>query len=108
MNNELKSKLVERAKQMSVRAHTKETKIGCSLLTDDNLIFGGCNIQIGERHICAGEVTITKAMSEGYIKFVAICLWSKDAQPYLSTNAHKLLEVICPDIEIILTTNKDT
>ena len=110
MNKELIVKLIERAKNASENAYCPYTNVpvGCSLLVDDNMIFGGCNVENGElsSSVCAGEVAIYKAISEGCTKFLAICFWSKDRKPYPSGRIRQLLSEFNSKISIVVATDK--
>ena len=64
-------------------------------MTDDNLIFTGCEIET----YSAPLVTTLKAISEGYTKFNAICLWAAKTEPKLDEHAKELLN---SNIKVIL------
>jgi cytidine deaminase len=51
-------------------------KVGAALLAEDGTIFTGCNVENAAYPscICAERVAITKAISEGQRKFVAIAV----------------------------------
>jgi len=110
MNKELILKLVERAKNASENAYCPYTNVpvGCSLLVDDNMIFGGCNVENGvlSSSACAGEVAIFKAISEGYTKFRAICFWSENRKPYPSGKVRQLLSEFNPTLNIVVATDE--
>ncbi len=50
--------------------------VGAALLTDDGKLFTGCNIENASYSLtnCAERTSIFKAVSEGYVKFVAIAI----------------------------------
>jgi len=106
MNKELIMKLIERARAASENAYCPYTNapVGCSLLLDDNMIFGGCNVENGvlSSSADAGEVAVYKAVSEGYTKFSAICLWSKNSLPYPSGRVRQLLSEFNPKINTVI------
>ena len=111
MNQELISKLIERAKSASENAYCPYTNvpIGCSLLVDDNMIFGGCNIENSTLSCSseAGEVAVHKAISEGHTAFRAICFWSGEKLPYPSGKVRQLLNEFNKTISIVVA-NDDT
>ena len=110
MNKELILKLVERAKNASENAYCPYTNVpvGCSLLVDDNMIFGGCNVENGvlSSSACAGEVAVYKAISEGYTKFRAICFWSQEKKPYPSGKVRQLLSEFNSSVNIVVATDE--
>ena len=111
MNKELIMKLIERARTSAENAYCPYTNhpIGCSLLVDQNIIFGGCNIE-NNTLACsaeAGEVAALKAISEGYTKFVAVCFWAASGMPYPSGKVRQLLTEFNIMVHIIVA-NDDT
>ena len=106
MNKELIVKLIERAKASAENAYCPYTNvpIGCSLLVDDNMIFGGCNIENGvlSCSLEAGEIAVSKAVSEGCTNFRAICFWSEIRMPYPSGKVRQLLTEFNPKINIVV------
>jgi cytidine deaminase len=106
MNKELIMKLIERAKTASENAYCPYTNvpIGCSLLVNDNMIFCGCNIENGvlSSSTDAGTVSVLKAISEGYTKFLAICFWTQDKMPYPSGAVRQLLAEFSPSINMVI------
>jgi cytidine deaminase len=111
MNKELIMKLIERAKSSSDHAYVPFTNnpIGCALLADENLIFGGCNIENSALNCSAdaGEVAVLKAISEGYTTFRAICFYSAAVMPFPSGKVRQLLAEFNQTIQIV-TATEDT
>jgi len=109
MNKELILKLIERAKQSADNAYCPYTNmpIGCSLLVEDNVIFGGCNIENSTLScsVDAGEVAIFKAISEGCTTFKAICFWATRL-PYPSGKVRQLLAEFNPNLSIVVATDE--
>jgi len=106
MNKELIVKLIERARASAENAYCPYTNVpvGCALLVDDNMIFGGCNIEnnvyaLTQDAVC---VAISKAISEGYTKFRALCVFSAEKLPYPSGITRQLLAEFCKNITIIV------
>lgn len=108
MNKELILKLIERARASSENAYCpySNTPMGCSLLVDDNIVLGGCNVENGvlSASVDAGEVAIFKAISEGYTKFRAICFWSEEKMPYPSGRTRQLLAEFNKNLNMIIAT----
>ena len=111
MNKELVIKLIDRARGFSENAYCPYTNVpvGCAVMTDDNIIFGGCNIENGVlgASLCAGEVAIAKAISEGHTRFLAICFWSDGKIPYPSGNVRQILSEFSTDV-IMIFANEET
>jgi cytidine deaminase len=109
MNKELILKLIERAKLSAENAYCPYTNVpvGCSLLVNDNMIFGGCNVENGVLSCSAeaGEVSVFKAVSEGCTSFRAICFWSDLRMPYPSGKVRQLLAEFNPNLNIIVATD---
>jgi cytidine deaminase len=74
--------LAEAAQRAKHNAYAPFSKfsVGAALLTDDNQIFTGCNIENSSYGltICAERVAIFKAISQGASKFKAIAVVSND------------------------------
>lgn len=86
-------------------------KVGAALLTDDGIVFTGCNIEnksFGATN-CAERTAIFKAISEGKNKFVKIAIASGDGNhTYPCGICRQVLAEFMPDGEIILCNdNKD-
>ncbi len=70
--------LVETAQQMRKKAKAPYSNytVGAALLTIDDKIFTGCNVESASYSLtcCAERVAIFKAISEGYHSFKAIAI----------------------------------
>ena len=112
MNKELINKLIERARHAGENAYCPYTNapVGCGLLVDDNIIFGGCNIENASlpSSATAGQVAILKAVSEGSTTFRAIAFWSADRLPYPDGLTRQTLSEFCPkqSLPIIIANDK--
>jgi len=108
MNKELIMKLTEHAKKSSDHAYVPFTNnpIGCALLVDENIIFGGCNVENSVLNCSAdaGEVAVLKAISEGFTKFRAICFYNERIMPFPSGKVRQLLAEFNQTIQIITAT----
>jgi len=80
-----------------------QLKIGAAVMTTDDIIFSGCNIEnisFGLT-ICAERVAIFKAISEGYRDFKALGISSKLNNPIFPCGAcRQVLAEFAPNITI--------
>ncbi len=73
-----KKALISKALEAKKRAYVPYSKfqVGCALITEDDEVFTGCNIEISSYSptICAERTAIFKAVSEGHrsIKTIAV------------------------------------
>ena len=71
-------KLIETAIEARQKAYAPYSnyKVGAALLTEDGIIFTGCNVENASYGAtnCAERTAIFKAVSEGYIDFTAIAI----------------------------------
>lgn len=78
MNTEITEKLIKTAIEMRKKAYAKYSKytVGAALLTSDDQIYTGCNIENAAftPTVCAERVSFFKAISEGKSKFKAIAI----------------------------------
>ena len=88
MKQELISRLIQAA--FSAREHayapySSDFKVGASVLTDDDWIVSGCNVENASfgATMCAERVAVFKAISEGHrtIKAVAVVADSENPVP---------------------------
>lgn len=81
-------------------------KVGAALLTDDNEIITGCNVESSSYGltICAERVALTKALSEGKTSFnkIAITANKGDITPPCGA-CRQLLYDYAPQLEVVLT-----
>lgn len=109
INNE---QLIQTAKnyQNNSTAKYSHFKVGAALLDNNNQIYGGCNVESSSYGltICAERVALTKAISEGVKTFnkIAIVGPNSDFCPPCGA-CRQLLYDYAPDLEIILTNNKE-
>ena len=77
------SHLIEQAVIAQNRARAKYSKfyVGCSLLSENNEIFLGCNIESAAypSTMCAERVAVYSAISQGIRKFKAIAVVSSES-----------------------------
>ena len=65
--------------QNNAQAQYSKFYVGCALLSDDNQVFLGCNIESAAypSTICAERVAIYSALSQGVTQFKSIAVVSK-------------------------------
>ena len=111
MNKELIMKLIDRAREASDNAYCPYTNvpIGCALLTEDNIIFCGCNIEskVLSSSSSAGEVAVLKAISEGHTAFSAACFYAAGFMPFPDGLTRQFLAEFNPMLSIVIA-NADT
>ncbi|MCE1187712.1 MAG: cytidine deaminase [Ignavibacteria bacterium] len=83
--------------------------VGAALLTDDDKIIQGCNIESSSYGltICAERNAIFKAISDGYRKFKAIAIAS-DFEGYCSPcgACRQIIFEHCGDVDVVLINRK--
>lgn len=83
--------------------------VGAALLTNENKIFTGCNIESSSYSltICAERTAIFKAISEGERKFKAIAI-AGDTEDYISPcgACRQVINDLCGEIDIIRVNDK--
>jgi len=86
LSDEIRDRLVEAAKQARINAYapySKDFKVGAAVLTEDERIFEGCNIENSSfgATICAERVAIFKAVCEGFRKIKALAVATQSTPP---------------------------
>ncbi|CAF0742874.1 unnamed protein product [Brachionus calyciflorus] len=80
--------LVEKAIDAKKNSYSPYSKfrVGCSLLTKEDIFFTGCNVENASYGlcICAERTALVKAVSEGYKQFKAICVATDVAKVYVA------------------------
>ncbi len=83
--------------------------VGAALLTSDDEIILGCNIEISSYSLtlCAERVAIFKAISDGKRKFKAIAIAS-DFEGFISPcgACRQVISELCGEVDVILTNSK--
>lgn len=103
--------LIEHAKKAMLNAYAPYSKfyVGAALLTDDDKIFTGCNIENASygATICAERTAICKAVSEGvkHLKKIAI-VSSSNELTFPCGICRQVIAEFTPDVEIILEDNE--
>ncbi len=83
--------------------------VGAALLTSDNKIYTGCNIESSSYSltICAERNAVFKAISEGEKKFKAIAV-TGDTEDFISPcgACRQVISDLCGEIDIVLVNSK--
>lgn len=104
--------LIQKAVEAKQNAHPPYSNfhVGAALLTEDNKIYTGCNIENSTfgLTLCAERTAIFKAMSEGERKFKAIAITS-DSPDYITPcgACRQIIFDHCGEIDIICTNGKN-
>ena len=106
MNKKIINQLKKQAKKASSFAYSpfSKVKVGCAVLTQNNKIFSGCNVEnisFGGT-ICAERTAILKAVSEGFQEFSVLYLYTKEQWAPCGMCLQVISEFFKPDALIIL------
>lgn len=114
MNEKITQQLVKEATKMLKNAYVPYSNfpVGASLITDDGIIYSGCNIENASYGLsnCAERTAIFKAISEGKKSFKQIVVTGKTNGPISPCGACRqvMVEFCEPDMPVLLTnTNGD-
>ncbi|MFN0158211.1 MAG: cytidine deaminase [Bacteroidota bacterium] len=99
--------LVKHAKAARKNSHSPYSRfrVGAALLTSDNTLFTGCNIEISTYALtlCAERTAIFKARSDGFKNFKAIAIATDESEYIPPCGAcRQVLMDLAGDIDIIL------
>ena len=82
-NNSSSAKLIKEAIKAQKRSKSKYSNfpVGCALLSDNNKVIHGCNIEsaVYPSTMCAERVAIYSAISQGITKFKAVAIVSNNS-----------------------------
>ena len=110
MENILTTDLIKTAISMRSKAYAPYSnyKVGAAIQTNNNIIFGGCNIENSSYSLtcCAERVAIFKAISEGYKKFKALSV-STDNGGMPCGACRQVIWDLCGNIPIYICDNKN-
>lgn len=108
MNYKLLAQKAIEAKKNAVPTYSK-FHVGAALLTTDDKIFTGCNIESSSYSltICAERNAIFKAISEGERKFKALAI-AGDMDDHISPcgACRQVISDLCGEIDIIRVSGK--
>ena len=108
MDREVKDKLIAKAREVRKNAYVPYSKfpIGAAILTEDNKIFTGCNIENAAYGLtnCAERTAIYKAIAAGYRKFKAIAIIADTEKPITPCGScRQVLLEFGTNIKVIMT-----
>tara|TARA_B100000073_G_scaffold128272_1_gene104976 strand:- start:190 stop:585 length:396 start_codon:yes stop_codon:yes gene_type:complete len=110
MKNLLTSDLINTAIEMRSNAYAPYSnyKVGAAIQTNNNIIFGGCNIENSSYSLtcCAERVAIFKAISEGYKKFTALSVSTINGGMPCGA-CRQVIWDLCGNIPIYICNNKN-
>lgn len=97
------------AKSFALPTYSK-FHVGAALLTDDDKIFTGCNIESSSYSltICAERTAIFKAISEGERNFKAIAV-AADSKGFISPcgACRQVISDLCGNIDVVMVNSKN-
>ncbi len=111
IDEKLKNKLIRAAKRTRENAYVPYSKfpVGAAVLTEDNNIFVGCNIENAAYGLanCAERTAIFSAVAAGYTKFKALSVIADSKKPISPCGScRQVLLEFGDDIEVIMTNIK--
>lgn len=106
-----REKLIEVARKVAGYAYAvySDFKVGAALLTPDERVFTGCNIENSSYGltVCSERTAVFKAISEGHREFAAIAIWSESSPPARPCGAClQVLAEFGSDINVICANSK--
>ena len=98
--------LIEKAIQMREKAMAPYSnyKVGSAVLTESGKIFGGCNVESSSYGLtcCAERIALYNAISNGYIKFTALAVATKNGGSPCGA-CRQVIWDLCGEISIYIT-----
>jgi len=98
-------KLIDAARlaQNNSLAPYSKYKVGAAVLTDDNTIISGCNVESSSFSLtcCAERTALFSAVSKGYDKFKALAVITKDGGTPCGA-CRQVIWDLCGDIPIYI------
>lgn len=107
MKKKIKNKLIVKAKEAREKAYNPYSNfaVGAALLTEDNKIFTGCNIENVSYGltVCAERTAIFNAVTAGYTEFKALAVVADTPQPISPCGAcRQVLAEFADNIKVIM------
>ncbi len=106
VDDQIRKELFHIAREAAEGAYApySKFKVGAAVLTDDEKVYTGVNIENSSfgATICAERVAVTKAVSEGKMKFVAIAVFAEDAIAWPCGICRQFIYEFAPNIEVIV------
>ena len=109
MDQSVIEKLITKAKQASERAYcpNSETPVGACVLTQNGMVFTGCNIEISSYAGSLGaiEVALSKAISEGASSIRMVVNFCEKALVFPSGNEREFMKEFTQNATIVCATD---
>lgn len=103
---QIEEKLIIKAKQAAISSYSPYSgiKIGAAILTDENNIFAGCNIENSSYGltICAERVAFANAIAGGSKQITAIAVHSDEIFPIPCGACVQFMAEFSPDLIIVV------
>lgn len=103
--------LIEKALEAKKKAYVPYSKfsVGAAILTEDNKIYTGCNIEIASYSptICAERTAIFKAVSEGHKNISAIAIVGDGDMTFPCGVCRQVLREFGPKAKVIIANSVD-
>jgi len=111
MDKLLIKKLIKKALEAKKMAYVPYSNfhVGAALLANDGTIITGCNIESASYTptICAERTAISKAVSEGYKEFVAICVVGDNPKTFPCGVCRQTLREFSKDLDVIIANDEN-
>ncbi len=110
--NKQEKLLLKKAKEASLKAYAPYSKhqVGAAILTNDNSIYSGCNIENSSYSvsICAERVAAAQAISKGEKKFTLIAIYVNSTKMFPPCGVcRQFLAEFSPDLKVIYANAKE-
>ena len=106
MDKQAYDRLIEKAKKFAENAYCPYSgnPIGCCVLTQNGMIYGGCNIELVTLSSSLGavEVAVSKAVSEGTLQIMAVAIYSENIMPFPTGAERQLIREFNNKTQIIV------
>lgn len=106
MNEEMIQKLIKVAIEAREKSYAPYSnfKVGAALLTTEDVIISGCNIESAAYSptICAERTALAKAISEGHSSFQAICVVGNQKRTFPCGVCRQFLREFSKDMTFII------
>jgi cytidine deaminase len=103
-------KLIDAARQAQKNSHSpySKYKVGAAVLTDDNIIISGCNVESSSYSLtcCAERTALFSAVGNGHKKFKALAVITENGGTPCGACRQVIWE-LCGDIPIYIADEND-
>jgi len=111
LTNEYRKILIDTARHYLKNSYSPYSNypVGAAVLAEDGLVYGGTNIENSAypSGLCAERVAITKAISEGNRKILAVAVVTRNGGAPCGACRQVMREFASLDMPVILTTIED-